>query len=261
MPRRLRHSTAGLVYHVLNRGAKRARLFDSTADYAAFEQLLAEATARVPMTVLAYCLMPNHWHLVLCPRQDGDLSRFMHWLTTTHAQRRHTFMGTSGLGPVYQGRFKAIPVQVDRHYVAACRYVEHNAERAGLVSNGQLWRWSSLWHRVNSCNPPWLSEWPLLLSGSCVEPSNQPQCLADLASIRAAIRRGAPYGDEQWRDCTSRTLGLESAVRPRGRPRKDSRPLFHPAEKTPDPFFTTRGRRNGACGGTGRLRSCARSPS
>jgi len=86
MGRALRVTPGDTVYHVLNRANGRQALFDDGGDYAAFERVLAEAQQRVPMRLLAYCLMPNHWHLVLWPLRDGDLSRFMAWLTLTHTQ-------------------------------------------------------------------------------------------------------------------------------------------------------------------------------
>ena len=113
MPRRRRIGSVGIIFHVLNRSAKRIPLFESPSDYAAFEQLLFDARERVPLKLYSYCVMPNHWHLIVCPTADGNLSRFMHWLTVTHAQRWHAFRSTSGTGGVYQGRFKAIPIQSD----------------------------------------------------------------------------------------------------------------------------------------------------
>ena len=228
MPRRLRIGTAGFVYHVLNRATKRVPLFESESDYAAFEQLLFDAKQRAAVRLLAYCLMPNHWHLILCPQQDGDLSRFMHWLTVTHAQRWHALHQTSGTGGVYQGRFKAIPVQSDHHYLIACRYVERNPLRANLVGDARAWRWSSLWRRINFYDAELLDEWPISRPPDWVDCVNQPQTEGELEAIRQAISRGAPLGDTDWRRETARSLSLESSLRPKGRPpkEKDSRPLF-----------------------------------
>jgi putative transposase len=88
MGRPLRNSESGYVYHVLNRGNGGATIFHKDGDFAAFLRVLAETQEHVPdMRLLAYCLMSNHWHLVLWPQKDGDLSDFMHWLTLTHTQR------------------------------------------------------------------------------------------------------------------------------------------------------------------------------
>ena len=89
MPRRLRVSSGGYAYHVLNRAAGRMRIFGKDRDFEAFEEVIGEAKSRLPMRVLAWCVMANHWHFVLWPRGDGDLSEFMRWLTVTHTQRWH----------------------------------------------------------------------------------------------------------------------------------------------------------------------------
>jgi putative transposase len=85
------------------------------------------------MRILAYCVIPNHFHLVLWPHQDGALSEFMRWLTMTHTQRWHAAHQTAGTGPMYQGRFKSFPVQSDDHFYSVCRNVEPNPLRAKLV--------------------------------------------------------------------------------------------------------------------------------
>src|SRR2546421_1056738 len=133
MSRRLRCALGGYVYHALNRGAGRATLFHKDGDYAAFETVLAEAGDEVPMRLLSYCLMPNHWHLVLWPEKDQELSEFLRLLTVTHTQRWHAAHGTAGTGPLYQGRFKSFPAQQDEHLITLCRYTEQNAARARLA--------------------------------------------------------------------------------------------------------------------------------
>jgi putative transposase len=98
MGRPLRNAEGGLIYHALNRANARLTIFDSGDDYAAFEKVLAQAVTRHDMRLLAYCLMPNHFHVLLWPREDGDLSRFMRWLTLTHTQRWHAHHRTAGTG-------------------------------------------------------------------------------------------------------------------------------------------------------------------
>jgi len=126
MPRRLRCNTGGYAYHALNRAVGRATLFRKEGDYAAFEQVLRQAKEWQPIRLLAYCLMPNHWHLVLWPEQDGDLSEFLRWLTVTHTQRYRAHYRNAGAGPLYQGRFKSFPAQEDEHLLTLVRYVERN---------------------------------------------------------------------------------------------------------------------------------------
>src|SRR5687768_10077802 len=108
MPRRARAIQGGYVYHVLNRANGRLRLFKKDADFLAFEQVLEQAFQRVPLRILGYVLMSNHWHFVVWPRQgqDEQVSEFFRWLTVTHSQRWHAHHGTAGTGHVYQGRFK-----------------------------------------------------------------------------------------------------------------------------------------------------------
>src|SRR5262249_23022236 len=144
MPRPRRAAEGGLIYHALNRANACLTIFETDADYTAFERVLAEAVARYNPRLLAYCVMPNHFHLLLWPREDGDLSQFMRWLTVTHTQRWHAHHRTAGTGHVYQGRFKSFPVQSDEHFLTVCRYVERNALRANLVSRAEDWRWGRL---------------------------------------------------------------------------------------------------------------------
>ncbi len=225
MPRRLRVSSGGYAYHVLNRAVARARIFAKARDYEAFEEVLVEAKDRLPMRVLAWCVMPNHWHLVLWPRRDGDLSEFMRWLTVTHTQRWHAAHRTSGTGPLYQGRFKSFPIEEDDHLWRVLRYVERNPLRADLVEEVQAWRWSSLRHRLNGGGPP-LDEGPAPLPGNWPQCVESPETEAELAAMRKSVVRGAPFGGPSWQEQTATRLGLQSSLRPRGRPWKS--PLVAP---------------------------------
>jgi len=207
-----------LFFHVLNRGAKRAVLFENPSDYAAFEGLIEEALQRERVDVFAYCGMPTHWHFVLTPTVDGALSRFMHWLETTHARRWQNVRGLTGLGAVYQGRFKAIPIGGDRHFLWVCRYVERNAVRAGLVERAEDWPWSSL-RRHDDERPAWLAQWPTPRPPEWRSLVNMPQTEAEEAAFRQAMRNGTPFGDEDWKQQVTELLGI-APRRPRGRPRR-----------------------------------------
>jgi putative transposase len=212
----------GLVYHVLNRAVARLALFEQDADYQAFQRVLAEAMEKHPTRLLGYCVMPNHWHLVIWPRQEGELTEFVRWLTHTHVMRWHAHHQTSGSGHLYQSRFKSFPVQTDEHFYALLRYVERNARRANLVDRAEEWRWSSLWLRryggpdANKL----LHAWPLPEPAHWLRLVNRPQSEAELKAIRQALRRGSPFGTSQWQVRTARRLGLEWTLRPRGRPRR-----------------------------------------
>src|SRR5262245_46989162 len=142
MPRRAIKGSAGYIFHVMNRGVQRRRLFDSPADYEAFMTCLTEVQQRIPLRLFSYCVMPNHFHLVVWPTADGELANFMRILTGTHSKRWHAFRGTSGTGAVYQGRYKAFPIQTDPHFLTVCRYVERNPIRAGLSATAASWPWS-----------------------------------------------------------------------------------------------------------------------
>jgi putative transposase len=220
MARRARCTDAGYVYHVLNRAVGRATLFDKAADYAAFEKVLRQAWERLGTRLLAYVLMPNHWHLVLWPARDGELSSYAQWLTVTHVRRWHEHRHTRGTGPLYQGRFKSFPVQQDDHFFTLCRYVERNPLRAQLVARAEQWRWSSLWHRCRATGVPWLSDGPLALPEDWLAYVNGVETEGELAVVRSSVLRGAPFGDEVWQQRTAAALGLESALRRVGRPKK-----------------------------------------
>ncbi len=221
MPRSRRCAPGGYVYHALNRAVARLPLFQKDRDYDAFLRVLDEARRRHPIRVLGYCLMPNHWHLVLWPRGDHDLTDFLRWLTHTHTMRWHTHYHTLGTGHLYQGRFKAFPVQDDDHFYTVLRYVERNALRAGLVGRAEDWRWSSLAHRLAGRDPrDRLSEWPVCVPPDWVEYVNRPQTEAEVEAVRRAVSRGCPFGSADWQRETAAGLGLTATLRPRGRPRK-----------------------------------------
>jgi REP-associated tyrosine transposase len=222
MPRPRRTAPGGLVYHVLNRANGRREIFQSAADYRAFENALAEIQQRVPMRVLAWCLMPNHWHLLLWPKGDGDLSNYMRLVTLTHTQRWHAFRRSAGTGHLYQGRFKSFVVQHDGHFLTVCRYVEANALRASLVGRAEKWRWCSLSQQCEDASRgrPRLHEWPVARPRDWTEYVNEAAKPADLEALRRSAQRGTPYGQATWVEQVAGKLGLRSTLRPPGRPKK-----------------------------------------
>jgi putative transposase len=137
MARTARAAVGGVCYHVINRGNARGEICHKKEDFAAFLDLMEEAGQRLPMRLLAWCLIPNHFHLVLWPHGDGDLSRWMQWLMTAHVRRYHRHYHSSG--HVWQGRFKAFPSEEDEHLWTVLRYVERNALRANLVVRAEEW--------------------------------------------------------------------------------------------------------------------------
>lgn len=229
MGRALRMTEPGRVYHLLNRRVMRLRLFEKDADYAAFEQILADSLAREDAPrLMSYCLMPSHWHLVVRAGPRTDLSTWMQWLTVTHTHRRHAHYQTAGEGPLYQGRFKSFPVEERTHFLILCRYVEANALRAGLVNRAEDWPWSSLATRRKGAASPLasvLADWPVDRPRNWLADVNRPMSEKGLEEVRRAVARGSPLGSDAWRRTTAARMGLELTLRPRGRPRKT------PAEK------------------------------
>jgi putative transposase len=224
MPRRLRVSTGGFAYHVLNRAVGRGRLFDKDADFFAFERVLGETQVRLSMRIISYCLMSNHWHLVLWPEKDGQLSEFMRLLTVTHTQRWHAHHHTAGTGPVYQGRFKSFPIQQDHHFLNVCRYVERNPLTANLVKSARNWAYSSLSARLSPKPHDWLlptSDWPVQPPRNWTQSVDRPLPAKELEAIRTSVKRGRPYGQAPWQTATAKKLSLQSTLRPRGRPTVD----------------------------------------
>jgi putative transposase len=223
MPRWPRAAPGGYVYHALNRGVARLTLFEKPGDYEAFERVLGEALQEHPTRLLAYCLMPNHWHFVLWPAQDGELTAFLRWLTHTHTQRWHAHYHTSGTGHLYQGRFKAFPIQEDDHLYTVLRYVERNPLRAGLVPRAESWRWSSLGRGAGAgVADLHLHPWPVPRPRDWVEHVNRPETEAELEAVRRSVVRGQPFGGDDWQRQTAARLGLDFTLRPRGRPKKNN---------------------------------------
>lgn len=213
MPRRRRIGQGGFIFHVLNRGAFQNRLFSQRADYKAFIDVLGEGLERHPVQLIAFCIMPSHWHLVLLPLTDEALSQFMAWVTTTHAQRWRRARETTGQGAVYQGRFKSIPVQNDGHLLVLLWYVERNAVRAGLAPRAQDWQWSSAFAEGKNCCGLPLTPWPILRPPEWLTLVNSGEPPSGIEAIRTAIVRGQPFGDERWQAQTAATLGLEYTLR------------------------------------------------
>jgi putative transposase len=196
MPRPPRQIYADQCYHVLNRANRRAEIFHESADYSAFIALMVKGQEHVDLPILATCLMPNHVHLVVRPRGNGDLSRWMHWLFTTHVRHYHEKRGTNGR--LWQGPFKAFIVQTDHYLLTLLRYVERNAQRANLVERAEHWRWGSLRWRTTDRSPFPLAPSPVPLPSYWVDLVNMPQTAAELEAIRASVNKQQPFGDPEW---------------------------------------------------------------
>ena len=223
MPRRNRKSLGNYLYHVLNRANGRLRIFKKQSDFDALERILGEAQQLFNMRIVGYCLMSNHWHLLLWPRNDGDLSAFMQWVTTTHAKRYHVSHSSTGMGHLYQGRFKSFPVQGNNYYLSVLRYIEANPVKASLVKDAAHWPWNSYSHHIGVevespitiCKSPQPipSNWKALVHKDITKEQTK--------IIKTSIDKGAPLGEKQWVVKTAKALNIESSLRPQGRPKKD----------------------------------------
>jgi putative transposase len=219
MPRIARVAPGGFVYHVLNRANGRLRLFRKEADFLAFENVLLEAHQRHSIEIFAWCIMSNHWHFVVRPRRDGDLSRFFGFLTLTHAARWEAAHDAVGMGHVYQGRFKNFMIQEDGHLLTVLRYVERNPLRAEAVARAEDWRWSSLHVRLHGPEKlgRLLSDWPIDRPRNWTALVNQPQTQTEVEAIQLATKRGRPVGSDSWVRSMAARHGLQSTLRSRGR--------------------------------------------
>ena len=222
MPRIRRSAPDGMAHHVINRGNNRRRVFHKRGDYLAFLRLMGEAQEHIPMRILAYCLMPNHFHLVVWPDTMVSLSAYMHRLMNAHVRNYHQHYGTCGHGHIWQGRFKNFPIQHDANLLRVLRYVEANPLRADLVRRAEDWSWGSL--ADSRHEQPALAEWPVARPEDWIDCVNVQHSAGDLAALRYSVRRGAPYGDDEWQKRIAKEYGLEFTLRPPGRPKRDTQP-------------------------------------
>jgi putative transposase len=219
---------AGQIVHVLNRGNARQTVFPGDDDYRDFLRLLEETAAAHGVALLGWCLMPNHFHLVARAAREGGLGRWMQQLMTAQVRRHRARHG--GSGHLWQGRFKAFPIQADEHYVSVLRYVERNALRARLVRRAEAWPWSSLAARAREAGrapagvAPRPAVSPVPLPADWTARVNAAETAAELEAIRRSAQRGTPYGGAAWVARTAERLGLEHTLRPPGRPRKSPAP-------------------------------------
>ena len=219
MPRVGRKIIDGLIYHVLNRGNEKRLIFADADDYQEFLDLMARAQERFPINILAYCLMPNHFHLVGQAPVAADLAKNMHWLLSTHARRFRSKW--EGAGHVWQGRFKSFPVQSDHHLITLLRYVEGNPVRAGIVASCHEWRWSSVrereGERKGENSRGLLAPLPVDLPGDWIRFVDQPLHAEERDAILLGVNKHVPLGDPMWQRQAAGWIE-EKEVSRRGRP-------------------------------------------
>jgi putative transposase len=219
MPRTARAALGGVVYHVLNRGNGRMGIFRKPGDYQAFLALLVDGKQHADVEVFGFCLMPNHWHLVLRPRRDRDLAGYLSWVSNTHVKRyRAHYPRTSG--HLYQGRYKSFPVEEDSYLLSLLRYVESNPIRCRLklADRAQDWQWSSLGCDAK-LSAELLSDWPLDRPRNWTALANQVMAASEQQRVKASFDRGRPLGTPGWTEAMARRMGLDFTLNPRGRPK------------------------------------------
>jgi putative transposase len=216
-----------LIYHALNRGNNRAAVFQAPADFLAFLQALAQTQRRYPFTLYGYCLMTNHFHLLLSPGPGQSISRILQSLTVAHTWHYHRRHG--GVGHVWQGRFKSPVIQDHEHALTVLRYIEANPLRAGMVTDAGNYPWSSYrGHGLGRPDsllgvlPAWegLGRTPEARQAAWRKWVHTPLTERELAAVRRAVVSERPYGTPAWVQTTAQTLGLPLTQRSRGRPRK-----------------------------------------
>lgn len=228
MPRPLRPIEDGLIYHVINRGNNRQAVFLKKGDFEAFIRSLAELKERKPFALYGYCLLSNHFHLLVRPR-DVSISRIMQSLLVSHTQRYHQHHRSGG--HVWQGRFKSPVIQNDEHLLTVLRYIEANPLRAGIVDRADDYPWSSyrahglgeaneLLDRISTYEE--LSPYPAVRQRKWSELVHAPIEEAALATLRRSNQTGLPYGEEAWVTRLGKKLELDLEIRPRGRPRNSA---------------------------------------
>ncbi|HAJ56426.1 MAG TPA: transposase [Candidatus Omnitrophica bacterium] len=216
MPRIARGLVDNFIYHILNRGNNKNKIFHKQQDYQAFLNLMIEAKKQYPIKIFAYCLMPNHFHLVVMPNKAEDLSKWMQWLMTSHVRRYHKHYGTTG--HIWQGRFKSFIIQNDAHLITVLRYAEANPVRSKLVKSAEGWRWSSHGEMLGENKRRLINKAPIELPDNWNKYVNY-GAEENLEKIRQSIKRQSPYGDTEWQSAICKQLGLESTVRSIGRPK------------------------------------------
>ena len=222
MSRQPRIDVGEEVYHVINRSNGRFTIFEESWMYQDFEYLLNEMREQFDMRILAYVLMPNHWHMLLYPRKDGDLSESMRWLGTAHTRRYHAQTETIGAGHLYQGRYKSFIIESDQHLLTVLKYIERNPARARLARRAENWRWGRAYKRVSGTTKErkLLAESPVDLPRNYRQWVNDPEPSEVLKEIRESIRKGIPYGRESWRSRMVERHNLAHTLREPGRPKQ-----------------------------------------
>jgi putative transposase len=208
----------GVPHHVTQRGNRRLPTFFGDDDYRSYRELLAEGCKAAQVEVLAWCLMPNHVHLVLTPSSEGGLRAALADAHRRYSRRINQREGWTGY--LWQGRFASAPMDED-HRLAACRYVELNPVRARLVAAPEDWPWSSARAHLNAKPDGVVSIGPMLTrvpDWKAFLAAGLPE--ADHEALRAAERTGRPLGSMAFIAEIENRSGRSFAPGRAGRPRR-----------------------------------------
>ena len=211
-------------YHIINRANARICIFEYKEDYDLFEKTLVESKLRWGVDILSYIIMPNHFHLVLSPHEDGNVAKFMHFFTMTFTQRWHAKNHSIGTGHLFQGRYKSFIVENSDYLLQLLLYVERNALSANLVIRAEDWRWSTLWIRMHGTKDQKkvLSEWPFDSQKNYLNMVNESVSQLESNKIKISILKNIPFGSEDWKNTIIKQHKLQSVLRSPGRPKNGS---------------------------------------
>ncbi len=220
MPRIARNLADEQIYHIINRGNRRDTIFHDSYDYERFLKLLMDAKLKYQIKIFAYCLMPNHYHLVIYTPIGENLSLAMHFINSSFVRYYNKKYKLSG--HLWQGRYKSFIVQKEEYLLTLLRYVEANPLRSKIVKDCIDYKYSSAKKRVKNIDNQILDDIPIILPNNWHNFINDNEKKVDLDYIRNSIERQSPLGDENWQYMICKRYGLESTLRPKGRPKKDS---------------------------------------
>ncbi len=212
----------GICYHIISRGNRKATVFHSPSDFRHFIRILLQGQKRSKMRILAYAIMPNHFHIVIWLHEGGNIAKWMHWLLTKHVKAYAEKYETTGR--IWQGRYKSFPICEDDHLLTVIRYVERNPLTAGLVQAAEDWQWSSLRGRMQRSKDSLITPSPLTLPEDWQSFVNEPLFPKEYSRFENSIAKGVPLGPQDWKDQMVEKLRLQRTIRnagfPRGKRRK-----------------------------------------
>ena len=213
--------------HVIQRGNDRGAIFFAVEDYARYHGWLAEAAGRYFCRIHAYVLMTNHVHLLVTPQDEDSLPRMMQSLGRRYV--RHVNFVYRRSGTLWEGGYRAAPIDSETYFLACCRTIELNPVRAGMVDHPRAYRWSSYRAHADGAADALLSEHAIYRAlgrgGEARRKAYRALFRGALdgefvAAPRAATNGGWALGDARFKRQIAKALGRRVAPLPKGRPRK-----------------------------------------